>query len=83
MGNKVKIVYTYTIYPSNKHRFMSLLESEIFDLQYRNTYLDDAVKRQLEECPDSLPVGKTLEIEINQLRIEELQKMLRRMQPKK
>lgn len=75
------IVITYTIYPSDKERLKRELEYDLFELQYRNSYLKDAITKELQETPESLPIGKTLEIDINDLRIDELKQMIARMYP--
>lgn len=76
----IDIMLTYTIYPYDKWMLMSDLLEEIAKLELRQLFLKSEINRQLEQEPERLPpIGKSLEIDMNAIRILDVTNMIERL----
>lgn len=81
---KTYTVVTYTIYPIDKWMLLSDLLEELTKLELRQAFLASEINRQLEQEPERVPpVAKSLEMDINEIRIQDLNKMIERLNQKR
>lgn len=80
---RICIVVTHTICPYDKWLLLSDLLEELAKLEFRQMFLASEINRQLDQEPERLPpIAKSLEMDINEIRIQKLNKMIDQLNQK-
>ena len=81
---RVFIMVTYTICPYDNWLVLGDLLEELAKLEFRQMFLASEINRLLDQEPERLPpISKSLEMDLNAIRIEELNKMVDQVNKKR
>ncbi|MGG5373403.1 hypothetical protein [Enterococcus sp. AZ196] len=78
---KIHIRITYTIDPYDKWMLLDELLEERTELEIKQLFLEAEIKKQIKQDPEALPpIAKSLEMDLNNLAINELDMMIDRLE---